>query len=144
MERGSGPILLLTPVIAILFGMLIMLHERQIGQVSLFIRDNIELPLLEHYPNSMGWHSTKARMVRRQRRLPDAYVPLILIMVVPSAAGFSLAWTFRNPLELTIPLALASVGLLTAYSFMYMSAVNLNQLGLKRSDDVIGYGVSGR
>jgi hypothetical protein len=123
-ERGSGPILLLTPIIAALFGLLIMFHERQIGEVSEFIRDKIELPLLEHYPNSIGWHLAKGQMVRRKERLPGFYLPLILIMTVPSVAGFSLAWTFHNPLELTIPLAIASLGLLIVYSIQYRSVVN--------------------
>jgi CHASE2 domain-containing sensor protein len=66
----------------------------------------------------------RRQTVRRQERFPGFYLPLILVMVVPSVTGFSLAWTFRNPLGLTIPLAIASLGLLIVYSIQYGLAVN--------------------
>lgn len=118
-ERESGPILLLTPIIAVLFGLLIMFHERQIGEVSKFICDKIELPLSENYPNSMSWHLTKAKTIKSQGRFPAFYLPLVLIMAIPSVAGFSSAWSFRNPLGLTVPLVITSLVLIVVYSVQY-------------------------
>jgi hypothetical protein len=123
-ERESGPILLLTPIIAALFGMLIIIHERQIKETSEYICDKIELPLSEVYPNSMGWHLTKGEMIKLQGRLPAFYLPLILIMAIPSAAGFALAWSFRNPLGLTAPLAAAGLVLIIVYTIQYRLVVN--------------------
>jgi hypothetical protein len=123
-ERGSGPILLLTPIIAGIFGLFIIFHDRQIGEVSDYICDKIESPLLKHYPNSIGWHLMRRRTVGRRERFPGFYLPLFVVIFVPSVAGFSLAWTFRNPLGLTIPLAIASLGLLIVYPIQYRLAVN--------------------
>lgn len=115
-ERGSGPLLLIAPLVSMLLGLLVAHHNMQIGELSLYIRDSIEKPLSAQFPGTIGWHGGRVVFaVEFKDRLPSYHLPLILIAVAPTIITFPLAWTNRHPLSLTIPLAIACILLLIIY-----------------------------
>jgi hypothetical protein len=119
-ERESAPLLLVVPVVAALFGLLIIYHILTIREIGIYIEAKIERPLRLTYADSMSWHSAQMPPDIRIRRLIGiGYVPVALATLVPSFIGLTLPWSFKGGMALKI--ALFSVGVLTQsyYVFQY-------------------------
>lgn len=115
-ERMSGPLLLVAPLVSVLLGLLVVHHNLQIGELSMYVRDEIETGLAKRYPASIGWHGGRTKFrVQFRHRVLSYHLPLILITVAPAMVSFALAWPHRDPLALTIPLGATSLLLLVVY-----------------------------
>ncbi len=115
-ERTSGPLLLVSPLVSLLLGTLIVFQNAQIGEASEHIRRRIEAPLSSAFAGFEGWHHTKRdpKYRLRQRLLPY-HLPLILIAVAPAAVAVPLALANAKPLALTTPILIVDLCLLTIY-----------------------------
>ncbi len=115
-ERASGPLLLVSPLVSLLLGTLIAFQNAQIGEASEHIRRQIENPLLATYAEYLGWHHTKRDpRYRLMQRLLPYHLPLILIAIAPAVVAIPLALTNAKPVAVTIPILIVDVGLLVIY-----------------------------
>lgn len=56
-ERQSATLLLITPTISALFGLLVLYHTKMIADIARYILNYIELPLATRYEGSLGWYT---------------------------------------------------------------------------------------
>jgi hypothetical protein len=116
-ERQSGPLLLIAPLVSILLGTLVSHHNMQIGELSAYIQRNIEEPLSARYPGCIGWHGGRVVfLVRFKHRVLSYHLPLILITVAPVAVTFPLAYSYPEPMLLTVPLVIVNSLILAIYA----------------------------
>jgi hypothetical protein len=115
-ERQSGSLLLVSPLVSLLLGILIFFHNTQIGETSEYIRERIEGPISKRYPGLVGWHEEHGYPKNRlkQRMLPY-HLPLILIAVAPAVVAIPLALSNIGSLALAIPVLIVDVSLLVIY-----------------------------
>lgn len=91
-ERRNGPLLLVSPLISVLLGIVVLFHGAQIGQASEYLRRTFDIPLSDGARGAEGWHMSTADPGNRlrQRMLPY-YFPLVLIAIAPAAVAVPLA-----------------------------------------------------
>jgi hypothetical protein len=91
-ERQNGPLLLVSPLISVLLGIVIVFQGAQIGQASEYLRRTFDVPLSEGARGVQGWHNSTADPENRlrQRMLPYHF-PLVLIVIAPAAVAVPLA-----------------------------------------------------
>lgn len=127
LERQSGALLLVSPLVSLLLGILILYHNVQIGDASAYLRKNIELPISSRYHGYIGWHETKNdREYRLKQRAMFYHLPLVLIAIAPAIVVIPLALSKLGPLSLTIPVLVVDISLLLTYSvqiFRYRNSI---------------------
>ena len=113
-ERRNGALLLVSPLISLLLGIVILFHGAQIGQASEYLRRTFDVPLSGGARGVPGWHiSTAAPENRLRRRMLPFYFPLVLIGVAPAAVAIPLA--LANPDWVVWVILSIDTGLLGAY-----------------------------
>jgi hypothetical protein len=126
-ERSSAPLLLVSPLVSLLLGMLIYFHNTQIGELSEYIRDNIESKLTTPSGLKMGWHDSKTDYrFRFQARFLSYHLPLVLIAITPAIIAIPLSLSDFQPIALALPLIIID-SLLTVFYFTYLA---LNRRGV--------------
>jgi hypothetical protein len=116
-DRKSGSLLLVSPLVSLLLGILIVFHNAQIGEASEHMRKQIEVPLSKNFHGSLWWHTSKSdpKYRLKQRMLPY-HLPLILIAVAPALVAVPLALANMGPVAPTIPLLVVDTALLAIYA----------------------------
>jgi hypothetical protein len=117
-DRKSGSLLLVSPLVSLLLGMLILFHNVQIGETSEYLRQKIEDRLAVNFQGFSRWHgSSKSDPRFRIRKGMLAYhLPLILIAVSPAVVAIPLALANISPFILTMPVLVVDVVLLAIYA----------------------------
>ena len=124
-ERKSAVLLLVVPLIACLFGLLVAYHHRAIREIGAFIREEIDLRLLRAYPGTPQWHPSRSSANRRAAELLFVWhVPIVAATLVPSAAGLGLAYAQPAP-SYAAALATIDVLALAGYLLTYLAATRL-------------------
>lgn len=120
-ERQSGPLLLVSPLVSLLLGILILFHNIQIGEVSEHLRSHVEKPISGHFGGYKGWHELKGdpKDRLRQRMLPY-HLPLVLIAITPAVVAIPLALSSIGSIGLTIPVLIVDASLLVLYVVQLM------------------------
>lgn len=123
-ERRSGALLLLTPIFATLFGLMVLFHTKIIADIARYVVEKIELPLNEAYPNSIGWHIKPAWKGSKFRGiLITFHVPMMLTVAVPALVTVALSWQYGDPPEILVPLMITDLGLVAFYFWQYFRSV---------------------
>jgi hypothetical protein len=120
MERSSAVLLLLAPIVACLFGLLIQYHGMVIAEIGAYIRDDIERPIQSVYPDVSGWQLR--RISRKQwfrQILVVGHLPVSLATVVPSVVGLIFAWSLPGPRFPKAALTVLGIVGLTYYLISY-------------------------
>lgn len=116
-DRKSAPLLLVSPLVSLLIGILILFHNVQIGEVSEFLRRRVERPLSAAHPEFTGWHETKSDpKYRLKERIVPYHIPLALITVAPAIVAIPLALSIGDALLRAIPVFLVDSLLLVIYA----------------------------
>lgn len=91
-DRKSGALLLVSPLVSLLLGTLILFQNVQIGETAQHIRRQFDGPLVDRFDGYVGWHIYKRdpKYLFRQRILPY-HLSLILIAVAPALVAIPLA-----------------------------------------------------
>jgi hypothetical protein len=115
-DRKSGPLLLVSPLVSLLLGILILFHNIQIGEAAEHLRRQVDVPLSEKFREFPGWHNLKSdpKYRLKQRMLPY-HLPLILIAVAPAVVSTPLALVSPGPFVLTLPILVVDFALLVVY-----------------------------
>lgn len=116
-DRKSAPLLLVSPLVSLLLGILVVFHNVQIGETSEHLRRQVEGPLAERFPGFLGWHHSKSdpKYRLKQRMLPY-HLPLILIAIAPALVAVPLALANMGSIALTIPVLAVDAALLAIYA----------------------------
>ena len=123
-ERRSGTLLLITPVFATLFGLMVLFHTKIIADIARYIVERIEGPLDTAYPDSMGWHLKPSWKGSKFRGiLTTFHVPMMLTVTVPAVVTVVLAWQFGDPPAALIPLTLIDTALVGFYFRQYFRSI---------------------
>jgi hypothetical protein len=119
-ERRSAGLLLIVPVVAGLFGLLIVYHHMAIKELGIYIRNYIEEPLRESNPRVMNWQSTRLPSSTRAKRIFGIWhLPMVLATLVPSAVGLGLGWSFPGSVYLKLSLSAVGVAVMIYYLLAY-------------------------
>lgn len=120
-QLKSPLLLLLVPIITLLLGNLTAFQTIQVSRLSTYVREHIERPLRNDFPDAMGWHHSNAnRQMRLRESLAVSYIPNAAIPIVPSLVALGLAWTYDGALLGKIFLTCVDVGLLTYFLSLYI------------------------
>ncbi|MGW5049889.1 hypothetical protein [Actinokineospora sp. NPDC004072] len=122
-ERKDGALLLVAPVMAVLFGLLILYHTAIVAEIAQHVATRIEAPLNALHDGAMGWHTRPERQ-RRFRGFSLLHLPIMLTVLAPTAAALVLAWQFGGSLGTKIPLAVLDAALVTYYLFQYTRRIS--------------------
>ncbi|UUV35957.1 hypothetical protein NQK81_21795 [Amycolatopsis roodepoortensis] len=96
-DRKSAPLLLVSPLVSLLLGILILFTNSQIGMASDYLRTRFNDPLLAPRHKQVGWHTSNMRIAYRfGLQTLNFRFPLALI------AG--------SPVVVSVPIALSNVG----------------------------------
>ncbi|OLZ59499.1 hypothetical protein BS330_03620 [Amycolatopsis keratiniphila subsp. nogabecina] len=96
-DRKSAPLLLVSPLVSLLLGILILFTNSQIGMASDYLRTRFDDPLLTPRHKQVGWHASNMRIAYRfGLQTLNFRIPLALI------AG--------SPVVVSVPIALSNVG----------------------------------
>ncbi|WP_309115998.1 hypothetical protein [Saccharothrix sp.] len=115
-ERQSAPLLLVSPLVSLLLGLLILFQNMQIGLASEHLRKNLEQPLSKHVTGFTGWHEAMANpRVRVVQRLIPYHLSLVLIAVAPATVAIPLALARFGPAGTTVPVLIVVILLLALY-----------------------------
>lgn len=115
-DRKSGSLLLVSPLVSLLLGMLILFHNVQIGEASEHLRKHYEDPIAFAHKDFTGWHHSKRDpRFRLRQRLLAYHLPLILIAIAPAVVAVPLAVANFSPPVLTIPILAVDAALLSIY-----------------------------
>ncbi|MFE5569417.1 hypothetical protein ACFQ68_30825 [Amycolatopsis japonica] len=116
-DRQSGPLLLVSPLVSLLLGILIVFHNVQIGECSDHLRKQVEDPLFETFQGFYGWHRGKSDpKYRVKQRIIPYLLPLILIATAPAMVAVPLALANMGSLALSLPVLTVDVALLAIYA----------------------------
>lgn len=118
-ERTSGALLLLAPVISVLFGLLVLYHTKVIADIARYLKVYVEAPLDEHYTGSLGWYTRPGWRHNRFRAFSVFHLPMMLVVLVPAATGLALAWQYAGPAGVKISLAVLDGVLIVFYLVQY-------------------------
>ncbi|WP_394613677.1 hypothetical protein JNUCC0626_27655 [Lentzea sp. JNUCC 0626] len=96
-DRKSGALLLVSPLVSLLLGTLILFHNVQIAEISRYLRRRFEGPLAERIDGFVGWHVNKREPEYRfARRLLPYQLSLALIAIAPAVVAIPLAAVNTN------------------------------------------------
>ena len=120
-EREGADLLLVVPVIAVLFGLLVLFHHVIIYSIADYIRENIEAPLKEAFPDLKGWQSTRAPAPAHARgALSIWHFPMMAATLVPTLIALGLSLTFPGRLTTRVMLLIVDVAALSYYLVQYI------------------------
>lgn len=126
-ERASAPLLLVAPLVSLLLGMLVYFHNTQIGELSEYIKANIENKLKAPNGSKMGWHDIHSDYkFRFKARFISYHLPLVSIAMTPAIVAIPLSLSNFQPLTLALPLIVID-GVLVILYFTYIA---LNRRGV--------------
>lgn len=115
-ERQSAPLLLVSPLVSLLLGILILFHNTQIGAASEHLRTQLEEPASRLIKGFVGWHRTMGNpKVRLIQRLLPYHLPLILIAIAPATVAIPLALSRIGSIATTLPVLVVVSLLLVLY-----------------------------
>jgi hypothetical protein len=127
-ERRSAPLLLVLPLIASLFGLLIVYHHVAIRELGRYVA-NLE-PILAELSGLAGrwegWESSRSHAPDRFRRLRVVWhLPIMLVVLLPGLLALSLPWIAlpadeRGDLRVLLPLAVIDVAALLFFVVTYL------------------------
>lgn len=120
-ERDSPELLLLVPLIACLFGLLVTYHHRAIAELGDFIREEIDARVMVRYPGIRRWHSTRSDW-RPLEILLVWHVPIVAATLLPSVVAVGLAME-HPPTPGRELLLFADAGAVIAYVFTYATTI---------------------
>ncbi|MFD9705339.1 hypothetical protein [Lentzea sp. NPDC059081] len=113
-DRRSGPLLLVSPLVSLLLGIVVLFHSNQIKGVSEYLRATFDQPLSKVRGDGAGWHiGMRDTKVRFRRRMVPYHLPLVLIAIAPALVAFPLAIASGD--WVVWPLVVVDVGLLVLY-----------------------------
>ncbi|WP_020663080.1 hypothetical protein [Amycolatopsis benzoatilytica] len=116
-ERKSAPLLLVSPLVSLLLGILILFHNVQIGAASEHLRTRVEQLVSKQIKGFVGWHQTMGDpKVRLIQRLLPYHLPLILIAIAPAGVAIPLALSKFGAAVQTVPVLTVVVLLLVLYA----------------------------
>ena len=121
LERKSAALLLVTPVVAVLFGLLQLYHHVAIREIGQYLRDDLEAQMKSAAPGLSGWHTTCQEQRQRFWRLMVVWhLPIMMVTLVPSllAIGLSFGMSATRPLRWS--LLVVSVLLLGVFTIRYL------------------------
>jgi len=120
-ERESSDLLLVVPVIAVLFGLLILFHHVIIYIIADYIRKNLEASLKEAFPDLKGWQSSRAPAPAHARSaLSNWHFPMMAATLVPTLLALGLSLTFPGRVTTTVILLIVDVAALSFYLVQYI------------------------
>lgn len=121
LERTSAPLLLVSPLVSLLLGMLVYFHNTQIGELSEYIKANIEDKLRAPNGSKMDWHSAHPDYkFRFKARFMSYHLPLVSIAMTPAIVAIPLSLSNFEPLALALPLIVID-GVLVILYFTYIA-----------------------
>ncbi|GGS58682.1 MULTISPECIES: hypothetical protein [Actinokineospora] len=122
-ERKDGSLLLVAPVMAVLFGLLVLYHTAIVAEIAQHVATRIEAPMNALYDGAMGWHTRPERQ-NRFRGLSLLHLPIMLTVLAPTVAALVLAWQFDGSLGTKIPLAVLDGALVVYYLVQYTRRIS--------------------
>ncbi|SFW89549.1 hypothetical protein SAMN04489730_7278 [Amycolatopsis australiensis] len=115
-ERASGPLLLLSPLVFTSPRHPHRVPERPDRAGFRALRQQVGLPLRSAYAEFRGWHHTKRDpKYRLKQRLLPYHLPLILIAIAPAVVAIPLALANAKPVLLTVPILVVDLCLPAIY-----------------------------
>ncbi|USX49069.1 hypothetical protein [Lentzea sp. HUAS12] len=125
-DRRSGALLLVSPLVSLLLGTLILFHNVQIAEISQHLRRRFEGPLAERVDGFVGWHVYKREpRYRFARRLVPYQLSLALIAMAPAVVAMPLA--LANPNWVAWVVLGVDLALLTVYVGQFAGYRSFNQ-----------------
>ncbi|HEY0640667.1 MAG TPA: hypothetical protein VGD67_23810 [Pseudonocardiaceae bacterium] len=128
-ERKDGTLLLVAPVMAVLFGLLVLYHTRVIADIGHYLRAHVEAPVEALHKGVMGWYTRPAWRGNRFRGMTLFHLPIMLTVLAPTVAALVLAWQFGGALDVKVPLAVLDVLLVGYYLFQYLRRIGRTPSG---------------
>jgi hypothetical protein len=119
-ERKSGVLLLLAPIVSIMFSNIATYISSQIDRIVGYLREVVE-PKLNHLaPGSACWHTFEGRRSSRFKQTFMPYhVPMLVLVVVPTFVAVGLGWTYANSVPISIIITVADVALFVLFMWNY-------------------------
>src|SRR5262245_27984252 len=124
-ERQSAPLLLVSPIVSLLLGILVMFTNVQIGIASEYLRTRIERPVLSRFNDPVGWHQSMVAKIRWAQQILPYYLPLTLIAVTPAIVAIPLTLSNFGPVTSTAPVLAVVCLLLILYIFQFVQRQKL-------------------
>ena len=113
-DKRSGPLLLVSPLISLLLGIFILFHNTQIAAASAYLRKTFDEPLSAGARGVPGWHIPAVEPGSRPgRRVLANHLPLVLIATAPALVAIPLA--LANPNWVVWVILAVDGGLLAIY-----------------------------
>jgi hypothetical protein len=119
-ERRDGTLLLVTPVVSVLFGLLVLYHTRMIAEIARYLAAHVELVVNEQYMGAMGWNTNPDWRTNRFRGFPLLHLPLMLAVMAPTVVALVLAWQFEGEAGTKVSLAVLDGGLIAYYLYHFV------------------------
>ncbi|SEF37677.1 hypothetical protein SAMN05421837_11528 [Amycolatopsis pretoriensis] len=117
-ERRSASLLLVSPLVSLLLGILIVFYNMQIGVASEYLRKRYEQPLSRRFKGFIGWHEGMGDPnIRLFQRLVPYHLPLILIAIAPVIVAVPLAAALGSAFVAGLPVLVVVVCLFAVYLF---------------------------
>jgi hypothetical protein len=108
-------------MVTLLLGNLTAFQTIQVSRLSTYVREHIEKPLRNEFPDAVGWHHSNAnRKARLRESLAVSYIPNAAIPVVPSLVAVGLAWTYGDNLLGKVFLTCVDAALLIYFLALYI------------------------
>jgi hypothetical protein len=118
-ERKSGALLLLIPMICVLFGLFVLFNNKSIADISEYIKRNIEPGFGHVHPAMPAWHTFLDPAAHMKEIFTIYHLPNVLVVLAPSLASLVTAWAQEEPLTTLLPLTLLDALMLMAYIFQF-------------------------
>jgi hypothetical protein len=120
-ERKSGVLLLLIPMVCVLFGLFVVFNNKSIADISEYIKRNIESGFGRVHPAMPAWHTSLKHPAAHMKEIFTIYhLPNMLVVLAPSLASLAIAWAQEAPPTTLLPLTLLDALLLIAYILQYV------------------------
>ncbi|RSM50851.1 hypothetical protein DMA12_01540 [Amycolatopsis balhimycina DSM 5908] len=119
-ERKSGVLLLLAPIVSIMFSNIATYISSQIDRIVGYLREVVE-PKLNHLaPDSACWHTFEgSRSSRFKQTFMPYHIPMLVLVVVPTFVAIGLGWTYANSVPISIIITVADVALFALFMWNY-------------------------
>lgn len=119
-ERRSGVLLLLAPIVTILLSNIATYISLRIDRIAGYIRSNIEPELNRLASRSAGWHRFDGdRPSQFRRMLVQYHVPILLLVLVPTVVAVGLGWVYEDSVSTSALITAIDVALLAMFAWNY-------------------------
>ncbi|MEV6236646.1 hypothetical protein [Lentzea sp. NPDC051838] len=119
-ERKSGVLLLLAPIVSILFSNIATYVSLQIDRISGHLRSAVEPKLNRLAPDSASWHAFEGdRRSRFRQTFMPYHLPMLILVVVPTSVAVGLGWTYSNSLLTSILITAVDAALFVLFLWNY-------------------------